>query len=69
MTLKTDLERVEEMLGVPKPCKDPKCMISTGICGSITAGKGKCDKNGYWEFPCDQCADYYQALEDRRLRG
>ena len=24
---------------------------STGICGALTCGYGKLDKNGYWEFP------------------
>lgn len=25
--------------------------ISTGICGDLTAGYGRLDDNGYWEFP------------------
>ena len=24
---------------------------STSICGSLTAGYGRCDVYGYWEFP------------------
>lgn len=32
-----------------------KCSYSTGICGSDTAGQGKLDENGYWEFPCARC--------------
>lgn len=32
-----------------------KCSISTGIDGSLTAGQGKLDQNGYWQFPCDEC--------------
>lgn len=32
------------------------CQYSTGICGSITAGRGKLDENGYFEFPCASCA-------------
>jgi hypothetical protein len=25
--------------------------FSTGVCGSLTCGYGKCDEYGYWEFP------------------
>jgi len=34
-----------------------KCRISRGICGSITAGQGALDFNGYFEIPCQVCAD------------
>ena len=29
-----------------------KPSFSTGICGSTTAGHGRLDDFGYWEFPC-----------------
>ena len=28
-----------------------KPTFSTGICGSLTAGYGRLDELGYWEFP------------------
>ena len=52
---------VEDLIGIPHRCKDPKCGRSMGICGSITAGKGELDPNGYWEFPCKQCEDYFDG--------
>jgi len=33
------------------------CYLSSGICGSITAGQGKLDENGYFEIPCIECAN------------
>lgn len=46
------------------------CSTSTGICGSLTAGQGELDANGYWEVPCIECearanARYAMALEKR----
>lgn len=38
------------------------CSFSTGMDGSITAGRGALDGNGYWEFPCNTCA---QRAEQR----
>jgi len=43
-------------LNMTHPVDHSKCCFSTGICGSITAGQGKLDENGYWEFPCPECA-------------
>jgi hypothetical protein len=60
---KTAIEKVGDLLGIPKACTNPKCMISTGICGRVTAGSGKLDQNGYWEHPCGQCVEYYEYLE------
>ena len=33
------------------------CSASTGICGSPTYGWGVLSPNGYWEYPCDLCAN------------
>lgn len=46
-----------------KACGNPECGISTGICGSITAGTGKLDFNGYWEFPCYICPKKFEHRE------
>ena len=35
-------------------------VFSTGICESTTCGSGKLDFGGYWEFPCFECARYYE---------
>lgn len=55
-------------------CNNPDCRISTGIHerldanGSqnkpwgLTFGSGELDDYGYWEFPCLDCARYYEAL-------
>lgn len=32
------------------------CGMSTGIHDGPTFGKGKLDHNGYWEYPCYECA-------------
>lgn len=32
-----------------------KCMFSTGIDESLTAGQGKLDEMGFWEIPCEKC--------------
>lgn len=37
------------------------CSFSTGICGSLTAGSGELDYNGYWEHPCFECARKAEA--------
>jgi hypothetical protein len=34
-----------------------KCNFSTGIDEQLTAGQGKLDENGFWEFPCPECED------------
>lgn len=45
------------------------CSFSTGIDGSITAGRGQLDDNGYWEFPCEDCARRANYnLNERRMR-
>ena len=46
-------------------CGDRTCGRSSGICGSLTFGKGELDSYGYWEFPCFRCArDYKEANPD-----
>lgn len=41
----------------PRPAGHEACSFSTGIDGSVTAGRGKLDDNGFWEHPCPSCAD------------
>lgn len=50
------------------PMTESHCSFSTGIDGSITAGRGRLDDNGYWEFPCDECATRanYRINEQRK---
>jgi len=38
-----------------------KCIASTGIHGLTTFGQGELDPNGFWEFPCYECARRYEA--------
>lgn len=45
-----------------KGCDNPACCCSTGICGAPTFGSGGLDANGYWEFPCDECARAFEAV-------
>lgn len=33
------------------------CKFSTDPEGNITAGRGKLDDYGFWEFPCAECAE------------
>jgi hypothetical protein len=50
----------EEKVGADTPgngLDHSKCRISRGICGSITAGQGVLDSNGYFEISCQVCAD------------
>jgi hypothetical protein len=39
-----------------------KCHSSTGIDDQLTAGQGKLDFNGFWEFPCPECEDRMNGL-------
>ena len=41
--------------------KHPNCGVSTGICGSLTFGRGHLDHLGYWSEPCSICARAYEA--------
>ena len=45
-----------------KPCNNPKCCSSSGICGSTTHGWGILSHNGYWQYPCFTCARYYDDV-------
>lgn len=38
-----------------------KCRFSTGIDEQLTAGQGKLDENGFWQFPCPDCEDRLNA--------
>jgi hypothetical protein len=37
-----------------------ECAVSTGIHDGPTIGHGKLDSNGFWEFPCYECARVYE---------
>jgi predicted kinase len=56
-----------------RPCGDPRCSTSTGICGSLTFGHGNLDNNGYWEHPCVVCEDAHERTVSQQeliiLRG
>lgn len=39
--------------------------FSVGICGSITAGYGELDENGYWQFPLYPGVDYIELAKKR----
>lgn len=53
------LQAEQAALGtLPKQkCGNRACKVSTGICGSLTFGSGELDPNGYWEYPCEVCAE------------
>ena len=39
--------------------------FSSGICGSITAGYGQLDQNGYWQFPLYPGEQYLNLQKER----
>ncbi len=39
-----------------RPCGSIRCGVSTGICESLTFGRGDLDEHGYWSRPCGVCA-------------
>lgn len=43
-------------------CKRLDCGTSTGICDSLTFGRGKLDNYGYWSEPCFECARAFELL-------
>jgi hypothetical protein len=45
-------------------CGHDDCGCSTGIHEGLTFGRGRLDRNGYWEFPCRVCA----AEWDKNIR-
>ncbi len=48
-----------------KPCGNKDCSVSTGICDSLTFGRGHLDPYGYWEFPCVICErKYYKEQKE-----
>jgi len=44
-------------------------MLSSGICGAITAGQGNLDEYGYWEIPCHECAEKAEYFEQDEMNG
>lgn len=56
--------RLRSILLIDRSPKDHSlCKFSTGICGSLTAGQGVLDNNGYWEMPCYVCPHDVPQLE------
>lgn len=45
-----------------------KPTFSTGICGSITAGYGTLDQNGYFEYPLVVCQTTHEIVEDVNVK-
>jgi hypothetical protein len=43
-------------------CTKSSCSASTGICESMTFGSGRINFDGYWEFPCAECARAFEKL-------
>lgn len=43
-----------------KPCGNPKCCASTGICETTTHGHGLLSTLGYWQIPCFTCARHFE---------
>lgn len=48
-------------------CNNPKCSTSTGIHEGLTFGWGKLDEYGYWEFPCQVCADHWNNVRQKEV--
>jgi hypothetical protein len=57
-----------ELVMILKKCGNEDCCVSTGICGSLTFGRGELDGLGYWEFPCAICARYYEKEDGCRWK-
>jgi hypothetical protein len=51
----------------PRPCGNEECCCSTGICDSLTYGRGELDSYGYWEIPCLICARAAEARDGERV--
>lgn len=47
------------------PCN---CSVSTGIHDGLTFGKGELSSNGFWEFPCFECARHAE-IRDQEPEG
>ena len=43
-------------MGRKRPCGNPDCSTSTGICGRLTFGSGELDEHGYFDNGCEMCA-------------
>ena len=48
----------EQCVALDKLQRGEPPAFSTGICGSLTAGYGKCDEYGYFEYPLADAAAY-----------
>lgn len=40
-----------------RPCGNPACSVSIGICERLTFGSGYLDDHGYWDYACGICAE------------
>ncbi len=45
-----------------RPCGNPECSTCTGIDDRLTFGSGELDDNGFWQFPCKICEDYWYEI-------
>lgn len=53
---------LKELKSISKPIShEHACKISIGIHGGYTFGEGELDDNGYWQFPCEECARKWEA--------
>lgn len=43
-----------------KPCNNPSCSCTTSIADTVEHGWGECDNNGFWEYPCKICHQFYE---------
>lgn len=53
---------------IGKYCGGP-CAVSKGICGNLTYGWGELNPSGYWEYPCDYCANKEYPVADQNLEN
>lgn len=53
-------------LNTLKFCGNPKCKTSTGINDVTTHGWGYLTDNGFWEYPCFDCARYYESITNEK---
>ena len=45
-------------------CGNKDCEVSTGVYDHLTFGSGELDENGFWEYPCEDCARHHEIMHD-----
>lgn len=45
------------------------CRASTGIHGGLTFGRGPLDNYGFWARPCEACARWHEAQDNKPLNS